>query len=104
MLKCFPVLISMVVLLSIFSFVVAAENTEPESFSLDETTSFSVETSSESVSEEFSELSSVSSTFDDQQTIINRLDLIYTLGLFFVSFLVALLVIYILWRVLAVFI
>ena len=100
MLKRFPVLISIIVFLSMLSFVVAAENTEPESFSSEETT-LAMETTSALAMETSSE---VASTFDEQEAIINRLDLIYTLGLFFVAFLAALLVVFILWRVLDVFI
>ena len=110
MLKRFPVLLSVIILLSMLSFVVAAETSEPESFSFEESSSLAVETSSPSVSETSSETSSessseVSSGFsDDQEAILNRLDLIYTLGLFVVAVFAALLVIFILWRVLDVFI
>ena len=114
MLKCFPVLI---VLLSIFSFVALAEDIEPESFSYEdstlavetstETTTEEVfdveETSTETITEEVTEITTVSGVSDDQATIINRLDMIYTLGLFVVGVFAALLVIFILWRVLDVF-
>lgn len=98
---CFPALLMTIVFLSMFSFFVSAETTEPESFSIEESSSYSLETSNVPVSEDSSD---VSSTFDEQEAIINRLDLIYTLGLFFVAILVALLVLFILWRVLDVFI
>ena len=94
---CFPVLVSFFVFLCMFSFFVSAESTEPESYSF-------TETSSEISIEETSESSTTSGVSDEQAMIINRLDLIYTLGLFFVAFLAALLVIFILWRVLDVFI
>ena len=115
MLKCFPVLI---VLLSILSFVAVAENIEPESFSYEDSSSLAVETSSENTTEEVfdveetstetttevvTEISTLSGVSDDQATIINRLDMIYTLGLFVVGVFAALLVIFILWRVLDVF-
>lgn len=92
MLKCFPVLISIVFLLSMLSFHVAAQNTESESFSFEET-SLVIDTTSESLL-----------MLDEQEAIINRLDLIYTLGLFFVAFFAGLLVLFMLWRVLYVFI
>lgn len=115
MLKRFPVLISIIVLLSMLSFVVAAENTEPESFSYEETSSLAMETTSalavetssetltENITEVFSEPSTASGVSDDQATIINRLDLIYTLCLFVVGVFSALLVVFILWRVLDIF-
>ena len=113
MLKCFPVLISIVLFVSMsLSFVVAAETSEPESFSIEEsstlavetTSSLAVETSSETTPEESSETSTAAIVSDEQSMIINRLDLIYTLGLFVVAVFAALLVIFILWRVLDVFI
>ena len=84
------------------SFVVAAE-TEPESFSYEESSSLAVETTAETASEVVSESSTTSALFDEQEAIINRLDMIYTLGLFVVGVFAALLVIFILWRVLDVF-
>ena len=116
MLKRFPVLISIVFLLSMLSFVVAAEYTEPESFSFEESSTLAMEQSStlavetssetltETTTEDFSEPSTASCASDDHATIINRLDLIYTLGLFVVGVLAALLVVFIFWRVLDVFI
>lgn len=104
LLKRFPVLASVFVFLSmLLSFVAFAESTEPESFSSVESTSFEVETSVETTSEVVSESLSIPGTFDEQETIINRLDMIYTLGLFVVGVFAALLVIFILWHVLDVF-
>lgn len=103
--KRFPFYVLLVVLLSmLFSFIAAAEVTEAESVSHEEFSTFALETTSDTSFEVVSETSPVSGVSDEQATIINRLDLIYTLGLFFVAFLAALLVIFILWRVLDVFI
>lgn len=104
MLNRSPVLALAFVLLSmLLSFVAFAESTEPESFSSVESTSFVEETSAETTSEVISESLTISGTFDEQETIINRLDMIYTLGLFVVGVFAALLVIFILWHVLDVF-
>lgn len=115
MLKCFPVFI---VLFSMLSFVAFAEDIEPESFSYEDSSTLAVETSTETttevvydveetstetIKEEVTEISTLSGVSDDQATIINRLDMIYTLGLFIVGVFAALLVIFILWRVLDVF-
>lgn len=111
--KRYPVLFSIIVLFVIsLSFFVAAENTEPESVS-EESSSLAMETSTEfttlameTSTESFSELSSDNSSgfSDNQEAILNRLDLLYTLGLFVVAVLAALLVVFILWHVLEVFI
>lgn len=111
--KRYPVLFSIIVLFVIsFSFVAAAENSEPESFSEEssslameaftESTTLAMEISTESSSESYSDNSTGFS--DNQEAILNRLDLLYTLGLFVVAVLAALLVVFILWRVLDVFI
>ena len=102
--KCFLVLVSVVVSLSMsLSFVVAAETSEPESYFTEQTTEPSTAPPPETVTSEPSEAVTTSSAFDDQSTIINRLDMIYTLGLFVVGVFAALIVIFILWRVLDVF-
>lgn len=104
LLKRFPVLALAFILLSmLLSFVAFAESTEPESFSSVDSTSYEVDTSAETTSEVISESLTISGTFDEQETIINRLDMIYTLGLFVVGVLAALLVLFILWHVLDVF-
>lgn len=106
LLKRFPVSSSVIFVLflsMLLSFVAFADSTEPESFSSVESTSFVEETTAESTSEVVSESSTISGSFDEQETIINRLELIYTLGLFVVGVLAALLVLFILWHVLDVF-
>lgn len=103
--KCFLVLVSVFVFVSMsLSFVVAAETSEPESYFSEQSTEPSPAPPPETVTSEPSEAVTTSSGFDNQSTIINRLDLIYTLGLFVVGVLAALLVTFILWRVLDVFI
>lgn len=102
--KCFLVLVSLVVFVSmLLSFVAAAETSEPESNFTEQTTEAAPAPVTESVSSEPSEAVTTSSAFNDQSTIINRLDMIYTLGLFIVGIFAALLVVFILWRVLDVF-
>ena len=106
----FLVLVSIFVLFFSLCFFAAAETTEPESVSEVESTSFIVESSTESPSVSSTVPSTEPSTessfgfSDNQDAILNRLDLIYTLGLFVVAVLAALLVVIILWRVLDVFI